>query len=170
MKRRLPAVFFLFLVFLSLACQSVPFLAHPTPTPTVTPTPTKTRTPTPSPSPTGILGITMPVTVDGVQMQFTSVATASHYKVGTIDYKPTSSANVFLVADADVLSENVAYADVKDWKVTLNDNIKWTIVVSHGKVGDIDSLTWVFVVKKTETSFEIHFPGGVDILLDNLLQ
>jgi hypothetical protein len=54
--------------------------------------------------------------------------------------------------------------------VTLNDNIKWTIVASHGKVGDIDSLTWVFVVKKTETSFEIHLPGGLDILLDDLMK
>jgi hypothetical protein len=154
----------LLLIFFSLACQSVPFLAHPTPTPTVTPTPTKT------PTPTGIAGITLPVSVDGVQIKFTSVSKVSLYKMGNTEYKPKTSEDIFLVADAEVLSAGVSYKKVFGWAVTVNDAIKWSLNQTRGGSDSVDSVVWVFVVDKSESSFEIHFPGGVDILLDSLLR
>jgi hypothetical protein len=168
MKRKSLAALVALLAGFSLACQSVPFLAHPTPTPTVTPTPTRTPTPSKTPTPTGIPGITLPITVDGVQVKFTDVTTALKYSIGSIDYKPTSAENTFLVAKAAVLTEGVSSDSVRGWTVTLNDGTKWTIFTAQGDPHSIDSVTWVFIVKKTQTTFEIHLPGEVNIVLDSL--
>ena len=161
------------LVFSALACNSIPFLA-PTPTPTATPTstptatPTLTPTPTQTPTPTGIPGVTMPVTVDGVDLQFVKVTTASHWLVGSTDYTPTSSGDTFLVVTANVLTDNTAHSVVAGWDVTVNGDVSWTFLQSHGNSSSINSVQWVFIVDQSLTSFTINLPGGVDVPLDSL--
>jgi hypothetical protein len=165
---------FLMVVFLfpTLACTQSPFYQTPTPTitptSTSTPTPTKTLTPTRTATPTGIPGITMPVKVTGVSLQFTSVKQASHWLVGSSNYTPTSSQNTFLVVKADILSPSTAHATIASWTVTLNDETKWTFLQSHGNSSAIDSVEWVFVVSKSLSAFTINLPGGVDVALDSL--
>jgi hypothetical protein len=161
------------LVISALACNSIPFLA-PTPTPTATPTstptatPTLTPTPTQTPTPTGIPGVTMPITVEGVDLQFVSVTTASHWLFGSTDYTPKSSSDTFLVVKANVLTPGTAQVTLKDWNPTLNNDISWNFMQSHGDINSIDSITWVFVVSQSESSFTINLPGGVDVPLDSL--
>jgi hypothetical protein len=161
------------LVLSALACNSIPFLA-PTPTPTATPTstptatPTLTPTPTQTPTPTEVFGITSPVTVEGVDLQFVSVTTASHWLMGSTDYTPKSSSDTFLVVKANVLTPGTVYDTLKDWAVTLNSSIDWGINQPSGDISSIDSITWVFVVNQSESSFTINLPGGVDVPLDSL--
>jgi len=160
-------------VFSALACNSIPFLA-PTPTPTATPTstptstPTLTPTPTNTPTPTGVFGITSPVTIDGVDLQFISVTTATHWLVGSDDYTPTSSSDVFLVVTANVLSADTAHSTLAGWDVTLNGDISWSFLQSTGPSSSIDSAKWVFVVDKSLSGFTINLPGAVDVPLDTL--
>ncbi|HEY5118331.1 MAG TPA: hypothetical protein VII90_02665 [Anaerolineales bacterium] len=161
------------LVFSALACNSIPFLA-PTPTPTATPTSTPTATPTLTPiptltpTPTEIPGITIPVTVDGVDLQFVSVTTASHWLVGSDDYTPNSSSDTFLVVTANVLTDNTAHSTLAGWDVTVNGDVAWSFLQSKGASTSITSATWVFVVDQSLTSFIINLPGGVDVPLDSL--
>jgi hypothetical protein len=161
------------LMFSALACNSIPFLA-PTPTPTVTPTSTPTSTPTRSPTPTrtatptGIPGITMPVTVEDVDLQFVSLRTVSHWILGSTDYTPKSSSDTFLVVKADVLTSGTAYVSLKDWEVSLNGDNSWAFNHGNGDLSSIDSIEWVFVVSQSESSFTINLPGGVDVVLDSL--
>jgi hypothetical protein len=105
----------------------------------------------------------MPVTVDGIDLQFVSVTTASHWLFGTTNYTPTSSSDTFLLAKANVLSSGTAYATLKNWNVTLNSSIDWSFNQSHGDLSAIDSITWIFVVSKSESSFTINLPDGVDV-------
>ncbi|MGD0173387.1 MAG: hypothetical protein ABSC61_02965 [Anaerolineales bacterium] len=157
------------LVISALACNSIPFLA-PTPTPTATPTSTPTLTPTPTqtPTPTEIPGIAVPVTVDGVDLQFVSVTTASHWLVGSQDYTPTSPSDSFLIVKANVLTDNTAHSTLAGWDVTVNGLVSWTFLQSQGASSSITSATWVFIVDKGLTSFTINLPGGVDVPLDSL--
>jgi hypothetical protein len=157
------------LVFFSLACQSVPFLAHPTATPTATPTPTETPTPTNTPTPMGVEGITLPVTVEDVEIIFTSLHKESKILFGTQTYTPKSSSDTFIVAECDVLTSGTPHAKVAGWKVSLNGEIKWTFMQSKGDSNSIDSAMWVFVVSKSLDTFQINLPGGVDVLLTSLL-
>ncbi|MGB7537658.1 MAG: hypothetical protein WBM17_03890 [Anaerolineales bacterium] len=164
MKRHPLLVFGLMLVFFSLACQSVPFLAHPTPTPTTTPTPTQT------PTPTGIPGITLPVTVSGVQIKFTDLHEESEILFGTERYTPKSSSDTFIVAVADVLTSGTTHQEVADWAVSLNQDISWVFMQSHGDTNSITSVEWTFVVSKSTSAYRIHLPGGVDVELSSLLR
>ncbi len=159
----------LMLVFFSLACQSVPFLAHPTPTPTTTPTPTNTPTPTKTNTPTGVPGITMPVTVKGVQIKFTSLREESEIILNGTRYTPKSSSDTFIVARADVLTSGTSFNDVSDWSVSLNSGIEWAFVQSFGGASSITSVEWTFVVSKNASVYQIHLPGGVDVDLTSLL-
>jgi hypothetical protein len=170
MKRHLWLVIGAVLVFFSLSCQSVPFLAHPTDTPTSTPTPTKTSTPTKTFTPTGIAGITTPVTVDGVKIQFTGLHKESEIIFGTNRYTPKSSSDTFVVAEADVLTTGTAHSKVADWVVTINTNIKWTFMQSHGSANSITSVEWVFIVSKSTSNYRIYLPGGVDVVLTSLMK
>jgi hypothetical protein len=176
MKRHLWIVVGTVLVCFSLACQSVPFLAHPTATPTTTPTPTKTSTPTKTPTPTktytptGILGITMPVTVNGVKIKFTALHQESEMVFGTSRYTPKLASDIFIVAEADVLTSGTPHSKVADWDVTMNQNKKWVFVQSHGDTNSITSVEWVFILSKTTTKFEINLPGGVDVVLNSLMR
>jgi len=162
------------LVFSALACNSIPFLA-PTPTPTATPTstptatPTLTPTPTQTPTPTGLPGITEPVTVNGVDLQFTSVTKETHWLIGTDDYTPKSSSDIFLVVTAKILTNGTSHSEVAAWDVTLNGTISWSFLQSHGPSSSIDSAKWVFVASDSETAFTISLPGGVDVVLDTLM-
>lgn len=161
------------LMFSALACNSIPFLA-PTPTPTATPTstptstPTKTPTPTNTPTPTGIPGVTMPITVEGIDLQFVSVTTAGHWLFGTSDYTPKLSSDTFLVVKANVLTSGTAYSTLKDWDVKINGSIAWVFNQSGGALSSIDTMTWVFIVAKSESSFTFNFPSGDDVVLDSL--
>ena len=142
----------------------------PTLTPTITPTstltPTLTRTLTSTP--TGIPGITMPVTVNGVDLQFVSVSTATHWLVGSDDYTPTSSSEIFLVVTANVLTDNTAHSTLAGWDVTLNGSVSWTFLQSKGDSSSITAATWVFIVDQSLTKFTINLPSGVDVVLDSL--
>jgi hypothetical protein len=157
----------------ALACNSIPFLA-PTPTPTATPTstptstPTNTPTPTLTPTPTGIPGITEPITINGVDLQFISVTTAGHWYYGSDDYTPKSSMDTFLIVKANVLTPGTAHSTISAWNVTLNSSIDWTFLKSDGDSNSIDSMQWVFIVGKGETSFTMNFPDGTDVVLDSL--
>ncbi len=160
----------LVLVFFSLACQSVPFLAHPTPTPTTTPTPTKTSTPTKTNTPTGIPGITMPVTVNGVQLKFTDLRIVSEWFYENKRWTPKNDSDTFIVTKADVLTDGISLQEIADWKVFLNNNIAWAFLQSDGNASSITSVQWVFVVSKSAPAFRIYLPGGVDVELTSLLQ
>ncbi len=155
------------LLFSALACNSIPFLA-PTPTPTATPTSTPTPTPTNTPTPTGIPGITMPITVEGIDFQFFSVTTAGHWMFGTSDYTPKSSLDNFLIVKANVLTSGTAYSTIKDWDVTVNGSIAWVFNQSGGALTSIDTMTWVFIVSKSASSFTLNFPSGEDVVLNSL--
>jgi hypothetical protein len=171
MVKRHPLLFIgLMLVFFSLACQSVPFLAHPTPTPTVTPTPTNTPTPTKTNTPTGIPGITMPVTVNSVQIKFTDLHEASEINFGGKVYTPKSSSDTFVVARADVLTSGTSHQEVADWAVTMNEGISWALMQSFGSTNSITAVEWTFVVAKSTSSYHIYLPGGVDVELTSLLR
>jgi hypothetical protein len=157
------------LVFFSLACQSVPFLAHPTATPTATPTPTQTPTPTKTNTPTGIPGITMPVTVNGVQIKFTALHKESEWFFDDKRWTPKNDSDTFIVVEAEVLTSGIALQEVADWEVTLNDDISWSFLQSNGNASSITSAGWVFVVSKSTSDFRIYLPGGVDVDLTSLL-
>jgi hypothetical protein len=176
MKRYPWLVILISLLVFSLACQSVPFLAHPTPTPTTTPTPTftptptKTSTPTKTFTPTGVEGITTPVTVNGVELKFTRLHKESEIVFGNDRYTPKNSSDIFAVAEADVLTSGISHSEVAGWTVTLNDSIGWSLMQSRGNINSINSVEWVFVVSKSLTTFRINLPGGVDVVLTSLLQ
>ncbi len=110
----------------------------------------------------------MPVTVEGIDLQFVKVSTAGHWYFGTSDYTPTSSSDTFLVVKANVLSAGTPYSTLKNWAVTLNGSIDWGFNQSSGNIDAIDSITWVFVVPQSESAFTINLPGGVDVALDSL--
>jgi hypothetical protein len=110
----------------------------------------------------------MPVTVDGIDLQFVSVTTAPNWLFGTTSYTPKSSSDTFLLVKANVLSSGTAYDTLKNWSITLNSSIDWSFNQSHGDLSAIDSITWIFVVSKSESSFTINLPGGVDVVLDSL--
>jgi hypothetical protein len=162
MKRFMWVPLILFLIP-AINCTTVNRVIWP-PTKTPTPTPTPTMTPTP----TGILGITMPVAVEGVQLQFFSVTTTGHWLFGTSDYTPKLAGDTFLVVKANVLTPGTAYSTVKDWDVKVNGSIAWVFNQSGGALSSIDSMTWVFIVSKSATSFTINLPGPVDVPLDRL--
>ncbi len=175
MKRRPLLVIGMMLVFFSLACQSVPFLAHATatptttPTPTITPTSTKTPTPTKTNTPTGVPGITMPVTVNGVQIKFTALHKESEIILGSSRYTPKSSSDTFIVVEASVLTSGTSHKKVSEWDVSLNQDIAWAFMQSHGNINSITSVDWTFVVSKSTSAFRIYLPGGVDVVLTSLL-
>jgi hypothetical protein len=169
MKRNPMLVIGLALAFFSLACQSVPFLAHPTATPTVTPTPTNTPTPTKTNTPTGVPGITMPVTVNGIQLKFTTLHKESEILFAGESYTPKQASDTFIVVEADVLTSGTSHQDMADWSVSINEDVDWVFLQSHGDTDSIDSVEWTFVVGKNVTDFEIHLPGGVDVVLTSLL-
>jgi hypothetical protein len=166
-KRFIWIAFATTLVSSALACNSIPFFA-PTPTPTATPTSTPTPTPTLTPTPTEVFGITAPVTVDGVDLKFVSVSTASHWLVGSQDYTPTSPSDTFLVVTANVLTAGTAHSTLAAWDVTLNGSVSWTFLQSKGDSSAITAATWVFIVDQSLTKFTINLPGGVDVVLDSL--
>jgi len=161
------------LVFFSLACNSIPFLA-PTATPTATSTstptstPTKTPTRTKTPTPTGIPGITKPVTVQGIDLQFTSVSKTGHWNYSGNDYTPKKSSDTFLVVKANVLTPGTMLATLSKWGAKINNGNEWAFLQSTGATGSIDTVTWVFVVPISETSYTINLPDGVDVVLDSL--
>ncbi len=163
LKHRPLLVIGLTLVFLSLACQSVPFLAHPTATPTSTPTPTKT------PTPTGVPGITVPVTVNGVKLKFTDLHKESEILFGNDRYTPKNNSDTFIVVEADILTNGTSHNEVADWDVSLNQDIAWVFMQSHGDTSSIDSAEWTFIVSKSASAFRIYLPGGVDVVLTSLL-
>ena len=169
MKRNPLLVIGLALVFFSLACQSVPFLAHATATPTVTPTPTNTPTPTKTNTPTGVPGITMPVTVSGVELKFTTLRKEYEILFAGESYTPKQSSDTFIVVEAEVLTSGTSHQDLADWSVSINNDVEWVFLQSHGDTNSIDSVEWTFVVGKSVKEFEIHLPGGVDIVLTSLL-
>jgi hypothetical protein len=151
------------LVVFSLACQSVPFLAHPTPTPTTTPTPTMT------PTPTGVPGITVPVTVKGVQLKVTRAFTANKYSFGGNDYTPKSTGDHFLVVSVDILTSGTAHSDVSGWKMMINNQYEWAFMKSTGDINSITAADWVFVLPISVSKFTLNFPDGTGIPLDTLL-
>jgi hypothetical protein len=110
----------------------------------------------------------MPVRVEGVELKFVSATNASHWFFGSSDYTPKSSGDAFLVVKANVLTPGTAHATMKDWDVTLNDNTSWVFLQSHGDTNSIDAMTWVFIVSQSDSSFTIHLPGGVDVVLNSL--
>jgi hypothetical protein len=162
MKRFLWIPIILFLIP-AINCTTVNRIIWP-PTKTPTPTPTPTSTPTP----TGVPGITMPIAVEGVQLQFVSVTKASHWLFGTSDYTPKQAGDTFLVVKANVLSSGTAYSTVKDWDVKVNGSISWVFNQSSGPLSAIDAMTWVFIVSQNQSTFTINMPGGVDVPLDRL--
>jgi hypothetical protein len=169
MKRNPLLVIGLALVFFSLACQSVPFLAHATATPTITPTPTSTPTPTKTNTPTGVPGITMPVTVQSVQIKFISMRKESEILFAGESYTPKQASDTFIVVEAEVLTSGTSHQEVADWSVSINNDIEWVFLQSHGDTNSIDSVEWTFVVSKSANNFEIHLPDGVDVVLTSLL-
>jgi hypothetical protein len=162
MKRYAWVLLLLFLVP-AVNCTTINRVIYP-----ATKTPTPTATPTLTPTPTGIFGITTPVEVDGVSLKFTGVQKESHWLVGSDDYTPTSSTDTFLVISADVLTVYTAHSTVAGWDVTLNGNVSWTFLQSHGDSSSIDSVQWVFIVDQNLSNFTINLPGGVDVPLDSL--
>jgi hypothetical protein len=183
----------LMLVFFAPACQSVLFFTLPTATPTTTPTPTITLTPTTTPTPTitltpittptstktptptktntptGVPGITMPVTINGVQIKFTALRKESEIFFGSNRYTPKSSSDTFIVVEASVLTSGTSHQEISDWDVSLNQDIAWVFVQSHGDTNSITSVDWTFVVSKSTSAFRIYLPGGVDVVLTSLL-
>jgi hypothetical protein len=151
------------LVVFSLACQSVPFLAHPTPTPTTTPTPTMT------PTPTGVPGIAEPVTVNGVKLQVRRAFTAGVYSFGGNEYTPKSSGDQFLIVQVDVLTSGTAHNSVSKWKMMVNSEYEWTFMKSNGNINSIDSADWVFILPISVRTYTLNFPDGTDIPLNTLL-
>jgi hypothetical protein len=131
-------------------------------------TPTFTPTPTPTPTSTGVLGITMPVAVEGVELQFVSAKQVTHWQFGSTDYTPKSSGDAFLVVKANVLTPGTAHDTVKNWYVTLNNGVSWVFLQSGGDISSIDSMEWVFIVSQSESTFTINLPGGVDVPLNSL--
>jgi hypothetical protein len=163
MQRNPLVILAVMLVIFSLACQSVPFLAHPTPTPTTTPTPTQT------PTPTGVPGITMPVTVNNVKLIVTQASFANHYLFGTDDYTPKSSADQFLIVFVKIQSDGTSQDDISKWGMKVNNSIDWAFLKSQGPLWSIESIEWVFIVPTSSPSFTLNFPGGIDVPLDSLL-
>jgi hypothetical protein len=161
--KRLPWVLIILFLLPALNCTTINRVIFP-----ATKTPTPTATPTFTPTPTGVFGITTPVTVMGVSLKFTGVATQYHWLMGSDDYTPKSSSDTFLVVSASVLSSSTAHSTVAGWDVTLNGNIAWTFLQSQGPSGAITSVEWVFIVSQGLTHFTINLPGGVDVPLDSL--
>jgi hypothetical protein len=140
-----------------------------TPVP-VTPVPVTPVPVTPTPAPPKVLGITSPVTVQGVSLQFTSVVKELSYPFGTQVLTPILPNDYFLVVTASVLTPNTAFDKVSKWKTSVNRlSVGPTVTTtSPGNVNSITSVIWVFEVDPRLSPFTINLPDGVDVPLDSL--
>jgi hypothetical protein len=129
----------------------IPFLATPTSTPTPTPIP----------------GIGKPIQIDGIEVTFVRAEKRDRFTnfTGSV-LRPASERDTFLIVDAETPLEQYDWDKVSEWSIVLNDDIEPSIIQGT----DEGELTWVFVVRKSETSFILTLPGDATVDLSPILR
>lgn len=125
------------------------------------PTPTPTSTPTPIP------GIERPVQIEGTEVTFTRAEKTNQFRniLGEV-IRPTSLLDSLLVVDAEMPPAQYDWDKVSEWDIILNEDIEPSII--QGTEGG--AVTWVFVVRKAETSFVLKLPDGTRVDLAPILR
>ena len=165
--------------FLSGCGPGQPFgpAVSPPPTGTSTPTaaPTPTRTLVPSATPLPIPGVGTPILIEGIGILFTGAELYDTFAIDDQAATPVFSADMYLLVAAVIPEEyldKAMTAGIQSWDVTVNDSIPYAYFSSQFGIFNRvrqGKLSWVFAVGKTETSFVLHFPGGIDFNLAPLL-
>lgn len=116
--------------------------------------------------PTPIPGIERPVLIDGTEVTFVRAEKRDWFHSFTGRVEPSSPHDTFLIVDAEIPPAQYDWDKVSEWDILLNDEIEPAITqgTSTGEV------TWVFVVRKTETSFILTLPGGKKVNLAPILR
>ncbi len=138
--------------------------------------PPSASTPVP-PASSPSMGISAPVTIEGVQLQVASIEEADTYNMGGQDVQPNSGADTILLIDVTI--KNADYATTQGWKgkVSVTDENgqesepELTQTSTEGKGGgSVSAIKWIFVVAKSSRSFMLSLPGGQTVKLDSLLK
>jgi hypothetical protein len=185
MKRNIGIFYAVLCLLVSVACNSVPFLAQPTSTatPTMTPTVTKTPTPTETHTPTStatftrtptvaILGITEPIEVRGISLQFFCLTTGQSLYIKNDKFSAPVN-HQLVVTHAQVYTSNIKMNPISSWPTMLNLTYLPAMTI-FDMVGFepnsefINGIEWVFITPKNVTSFTINLVDKISINLDSL--
>ena len=117
-------------------------------------------------SPTPIPGIDKPIRIDGTEVTFVRAEKRDWFSSIFGVYRPASAQDTLLVVDAEIPPEQYDWDTVSDWSILLNDNIEPSITQGS----DSGEVTWVFVVRKSATTFILTLPDGTKLDLKPILR
>jgi hypothetical protein len=135
--------------------------------------PTATRV-TPTATPTPIRGIDIPLSVQGIELQISSVTQQDTYQTSAGQtFEPVAANDVFLIVESAVLSGDVE--GILDWCVSITDDkgretTPGLSTTTRSDSGRGNSVTWLFVVTRASRLFTLHLPDEQTISLDPLLR
>lgn len=127
-----------------------------------------------TPKSESIPGITVPLTVEGVEFQLTSATLEEVYESGGQEYKPTSATDIFLIVKMKVNQSTEEAMKTFNQNVVVHDENGRKngpgITQIQFKDGQVKEGAWVFVIAKSSRAFTVELPGEHKIRLETLLK
>lgn len=143
-----------------------------TPTPTATPTPTHTPTPTATNTPPILVGIDVPVLVNGIYMRFTHASIEVAFDLGNNQTVRPNPGYILLIVQAETPDNTDALAGTiwkeKPLKVIDENGKEWEWARSQWKSSG--QIWWIFGVPVTSHKFTLQLPESYRIDLTPLFR